>query len=445
MFKKLTLIVVAVLILAIIALVIQERIWPPGDVLARSTTLTVLHGEKVFLSEEEGSWENVTDTVVVKEGNGIKTGNDSWALITFDDGTTVELEPNTEVSVTELTNTHITVWQQVGRTWSGIKKLVGPLTQVQVETPSAAALVRGTLMDIVVDELGNTIVSALEGVIEVTAEGISRTVEAGMQSLINMGLAPSEPEPIPPPKNRLEITVRGPAWAVAVDSSPDGSIGPGRSVGVVPPGVVTNQLPRATTTGAHAEPQFIVVPVPEEEGNKTYSIVLYGKDPGGNVDVEVKGFVEGQNVFTQTTDEVSVSPYEERDGLETKYVAPLTVTVNAEGDITGGELGEFLLKETPGPGKVDIKDWAIAKSDDPIAPQANFSLSVEKGAVCFTSLSTGDINSYSWDFGDGNTSQDISPPPHEYSEAGVYVASLQVSGPGGEDEVSKEICVVLIE
>ena len=436
MFKKLTLIVVAVLILAIIALVIQERIWPPGDVLARSTTLTVLHGEKVFLSEEEGSWENVTDTVVVKEGNGIKTGNDSWALITFDDGTTVELEPNTEVSVTELTNTHITVWQQVGRTWSGIKKLVGPLTQVQVETPSAAALVRGTLIDVVVDNLGNTIVSALEGVIEVTAEGISRTVEAGMQSLINMGLAPSEPEPIPPPKNRLEITVRGPAWALIVDP-------PERSVGVVPPGVVANQLPMATTTGAHAEPQFVVVPVPEE-GDQTYSIVLYGKDPGGNVDVEVKGFVEGQNVFTQTTDEVSVSPYEERDGLETKYVAPLTVTVNAEGDITGGELGEFLLKETPGPGKVDIKDWAIAKSDDPIAPQANFSLSVEKGAVCFTSLSTGDINSYSWDFGDGNTSQEMSPT-HNYSEAGVYVASLQVSGPGGEDEVSKEICVVLIE
>ncbi|MFC2000776.1 hypothetical protein ACFLXE_08525, partial [Chloroflexota bacterium] len=109
MFKKLTLIVVAILILAIVVLVVKERISPPGDVLARSTTLTVLHGDNVFLSEEEGSWENVTDTVVVKEGNGIKTGDDSWALITFDDGTTVELEPNTEVSVTELTNTHITV------------------------------------------------------------------------------------------------------------------------------------------------------------------------------------------------------------------------------------------------------------------------------------------------------------------------------------------------
>jgi len=438
MFKKLTLIIVAVLILAIVVLVVKERISPPGDVLAKSTTLTVLHGDNVFLSEEEGSWENVTDTVVVKEGNGIKTGDDSWALITFEDGTTVELEPNTEVSVTELTNTQITVWQQVGRTWSGIKKLVGPLTQVQVETPSAAALVRGTLIDVVVDSLGNTIVSALEGVIEVTAEGISRTVEAGMQSLINMGLAPSEPEPIPPPKNRLEITVRGPAWALIVDP-------PERSVGVVPPGVVASQLPMATTTGAHAEPQFVVVPVPEEVGDRTYSIVLYGKDPGGNVDVEVKGFVEGQNVLNQAKLKVPVEPYEEHDGVETKYVALLTVTVNAEGDITDGELGDFLLKETPGPGKVDIKDWAIDRSDDPVAPQANFSLSVETGAVCFTSLSTGDIDTYSWDFGDGNTSQEMSPEPHKYTEAGVYVASLNVSGPGGEDAVSKEICVVLVE
>jgi len=437
MFKKLTLIVVGVLVLAVIALVIQERVWPPGDVLARSTTLTVLHGDNVMLSEEEDSWENVTGTVIAKEGDGIKTGDDSWALITFEDGTTVELEPNTEISIEELSKTHITVWQQVGRTWSGIKKLVGPLTEVHVETPSAAALVRGTLMDIVVDTLGNTVVSALEGVVEVTAEGISRTIEAGMQSIINMGLAPSEPGPIPPPKNRLEITVRGPVWALIVDSPQD------RSVGVVPPGVVVNQLPRATTTGAHAEPQFIVVPVPEEEGEKTYFVVIYGKDPAGRADVEVKGFVEGQNVFTQTR-EVVAKPYEEQDDRETKYVATLTVSVNTQGNISDGELGEFQLKETEGPGKVDIKDWAIDRSDDPVAPQANFSLSVKEGAVCFTSLSTGDISSYSWDFGDGDTSVDMSPS-HVYSEAGVYVASLQVAGLGGEDEISKEICVVLVK
>jgi len=437
MFKKAIFIIVGVLVVAIIALVIQERIWPPGHVLARSTTLTPLQGDEVMLAENEGEWEPVTETVMVREGDQVRTGNASWALVTFEDGTTIELEPNTEIRIEELTQNHVSIWQQVGRTWSGIKKLVGPLTDVQVETPSAVACVRGTLVDIVVDAAGNTVVSALEGVIEVTAEGISRTIGAGMQTLVNMGQAPSEPRPIPPPKNRLEITVRGEAWALVVDSPAE------RSVGVVPPGIVATQIPMATTTGAHAEPQFVVVPVPEEQGDWTYYIVLYGKDPGGSVNVEVKGFVLGANVFTDDKD-TTVQPYEKEEDREVKYMATLQVTVNAQGDIASGELSGFELKESEGPGKVEIKDRAVDRAGEPMAPQANFSLSVKDGAVSFTSLSTGDITSHSWDFGDGATSQETSPS-HAYPEAGVYIVTLEVSGPGGEDALSKEICVVLID
>lgn len=433
MLKKVILIGVAVLLLAVIGLVVKERVSPPEPALAGASTLTVLSGDQVFLSEKR-----VTGTVIIEQGDTVKTGNDSWALVTFEDGSTVELEPNTEISIKELTDTSITVWQEVGRTWSGIKKLVGPLTDFELETPSAGAVVRGTLIDIDVDEWGNTIVSAFEGIVEVVAAGVSRTLEAGMQSTIVMGEPPEEPEPIPPPKNRLEVTIRGNAWALIVDDVGE------RSVGVVPPGVVVNQLPRATTTGPQAEPQFMVVPVPEEEGEKTYYVVLYGKDAGGPANVEVKGYVEGQNVFFEETPEaVGVAPYELEDDTETKYVAELTVTVDEDGLITGGELGEFILKQDEGPGKIEIKDWAIARSDDPAAPQANFSVSVEEETICFTSLSTGDITTYSWDFGDGNTSVQMNPS-HVYSEGGGYLVSLEVSGPGGEDKAHKEIYVLVI-
>ena len=431
MVKKVILIGVAVLLLAVIGLVVKERVSPPEPALAGASTLTVLSGDQVYLSEEK-----ITGTVIIEQGDSVRTGNDSWALVTFEDGSTVELEPNTEISIKELTDTAITVWQEVGRTWSGIKKLVGPLTDFELETPSAGAVVRGTLVETVVERIGDTIAACFEGTIVVTAQGVTQIIEAFMQSLIEMGQAPEDPEPVPPPKNRLEVTIEGPAWALVVDWPQE------RSAGVLPPGVVVNQIPRATTTGAQAEPQFMVVPVPEEEGEKTYYVVLYGKDDGGKADVEVKGYVEGQNVFTETQDKV-VGAYELEDDTETKYVAELTVTVDEDGDITGGELGEFELKQTEGPGKIEIKDWAVARSDDPAVPQANFSVSVEEETICFTSLSTGDITTYSWDFGDGNTSVQMNPS-HVYSEGGGYLVSLEVSGPGGEDKAHKEIYVLVI-
>ncbi len=65
--------------------------------------------------------------------------------------------------------------------------------------------------------------------------------------------------------------------------------------------------------------------------------------------------------------------------------------------------------------------------------------------VSFTSTSTGDITTYSWDFGDpgsgsSNTSG-LENPGHEYAVAGTYTVSLTVSGPGGTDEVTNEVTI----
>jgi PKD repeat protein len=56
--------------------------------------------------------------------------------------------------------------------------------------------------------------------------------------------------------------------------------------------------------------------------------------------------------------------------------------------------------------------------------------------VQFTDISTGDINSWSWDFGDGGTSTEQSPS-HTYTEAGKYTVSLTVAGAGGSDTKTK--------
>jgi PKD repeat protein len=67
-------------------------------------------------------------------------------------------------------------------------------------------------------------------------------------------------------------------------------------------------------------------------------------------------------------------------------------------------------------------------------PEASFSISASTGVAphtaTFSNTSTGTIDTYAWEFGDGNTSAEQSPQ-HTYVEAGVYSVSLTVTGPGG--------------
>ena len=68
------------------------------------------------------------------------------------------------------------------------------------------------------------------------------------------------------------------------------------------------------------------------------------------------------------------------------------------------------------------------------APIANFEGSPTTGQapllVNFTDLSTGDIDAWSWDFGDSGSSTDQNPS-HEYLSSGNFTVSLTVTGPGG--------------
>jgi len=72
----------------------------------------------------------------------------------------------------------------------------------------------------------------------------------------------------------------------------------------------------------------------------------------------------------------------------------------------------------------------------PARPTANFSATPVVGSapltVSFFDLSTGEIDSHFWDFGDGGTSTSPSPS-HTYVNPGTYSITLVVSGPGGFD------------
>jgi PKD repeat protein len=74
------------------------------------------------------------------------------------------------------------------------------------------------------------------------------------------------------------------------------------------------------------------------------------------------------------------------------------------------------------------------------APVADFAGSPRSGEalllVSFTDLSEGNIDSWSWDFGDGGSST-AQNPSHIYMSAGTFNVSLTVTGPGGSDDETK--------
>ena len=83
-----------------------------------------------------------------------------------------------------------------------------------------------------------------------------------------------------------------------------------------------------------------------------------------------------------------------------------------------------------------------------VAPIADFVVDVSVGvdslAVAFTDSTKGPATSWSWDFGDGDSSF-VQHPTHTYREVGVFSVSLDVSGPSGTDRVEKADLIEVLQ
>ena len=83
----------------------------------------------------------------------------------------------------------------------------------------------------------------------------------------------------------------------------------------------------------------------------------------------------------------------------------------------------------------------------PLPPAANFNVAPSIGSaphmVFATDLTSNQVTSWLWDFGDGTTST-AQNPTHVYANPGVYTISLVASGPGGYD-IERKLDVVTVQ
>ncbi len=81
----------------------------------------------------------------------------------------------------------------------------------------------------------------------------------------------------------------------------------------------------------------------------------------------------------------------------------------------------------------------VSCEEEPLKPTAAISVQVADYQASFTSTVT-DVNTYAWDFGDGETGTDPNPV-HTYATLGTYTVTLTVTGSGGTAVTSTTLTI----
>jgi len=169
------------------------------------TAISTVTGEVFVLKAGDTNWSKASSGTALESGDRIKTGAGSNAVVTFFDGSTIELAADTEIGVSELGiakptgSTVIGLWQQIGKTRNRVEKLVDPASRYEIETPAGSAVVRGSVGDVEVDMDGTTRITNIEGRWCGIGQGKEVCIPKGYYIIIVPKQGPSVPAPIPPP------------------------------------------------------------------------------------------------------------------------------------------------------------------------------------------------------------------------------------------------------
>ncbi|MHC1725855.1 MAG: FecR domain-containing protein [Syntrophobacteraceae bacterium] len=168
--------------------------------------VSFLKGTVDIQRTEDKPWENLAPGEQLIEGIRIRTGEDGILEVTFEDASNFYMKPGTCVQVLKARKSGASgiigeLFLEGGRIITRIKKATGSEPRFKIQTPSAAAAIRGTEFRVSHDLRNSTRIEVLAGL--VAARGRQRKVllEEGTGTVIKKGREPEKPaELLPPPK-----------------------------------------------------------------------------------------------------------------------------------------------------------------------------------------------------------------------------------------------------
>jgi hypothetical protein len=264
-----------------------------GRALAAATTITIISGD-TQVRHGAGSFAPANDGEVLTAGDTVRTGDGARAVLTYFEGSTVSLEPNTELTIDDAStltdgSTILVMRQNLGRTWHVVTKLATGSSKYEVKTPASTASVRGTTFTVdvaVEDALPVATVTTTEGTVvhsapdpQAPSRQVSVPVTAGSAEKIKKGERPAPAAPAPAPARTTTVEV-GAGSSFIVDPL-------GRSNGFTRDGKRVIQTPGATVK---KDGDRVVVVMPDLPDGKLVERADKNKDnaQGDKVDVNVQ-------------------------------------------------------------------------------------------------------------------------------------------------------------
>lgn len=198
--------------------VIYPRQLPPGLIIRfpiswlkdvpKTTTLSYYSGEVWSYTDDPNDLSIIELGEKLALGTTVITGENSYATLRFDDGTLLQIEPNSKLLIESQSGYSPTdsYRSEIFLNSGAVKTRVPerqPKSRFQIRTPSAIAAVRGTEYRLVSrsadsdqEDKNISITEVTEGVVAVSANTSEVDVKKGFSVKTEQGKAPSAPKPL---------------------------------------------------------------------------------------------------------------------------------------------------------------------------------------------------------------------------------------------------------
>ena len=182
---------------------------PPAPVAPKPVVLTLANVQGgVEIKHGAGGWQKASSGQTLQGSDAVRTDEEGGAVLQGGDAYEVKMEPSTEVSVGELTDSISKLMLESGMATARVKKNARHVFEVSAAGSDAVARTSGGTFAISNNGKGTVAVGTQDGEVQFFGKGKTVIVRAGEESIVHPGSAPSAPSAIP---TSLLLKVRWPA------------------------------------------------------------------------------------------------------------------------------------------------------------------------------------------------------------------------------------------
>lgn len=309
-----------------------------------AAVLTVISGD-VLMRFGSGDFSSAADGAVLYVGSTVRTSSDARAVITLFEGSTVELEPASDITIEDAEmrggSTIVQLAQSLGRSWHVVTHLTTADSRYEVRTPAATASVRGTSFEVAVEDGVRgpiTTVTTTEGRVATADSGAASEVLVGADqtTTVRAGSAPEPPRSAPDAERVVTVSALSESSLVIDPLGRANGIRDGKIVAQTPgarvrmeQGTIVVTLPNvpegvfATTVAASAGIPVTVSTTVTDKGQEPVTVTNAAQPGGGSTTsgVELRR--------TGTKSEVRALSADETKRLSDARAAPKKATMRA--------------------------------------------------------------------------------------------------------------------